>query len=91
MDSVRRLTKLTPEKELSNRQEGFQRIASGSRFDIGNLRTFIACKKMDDKVWEVVELNQENRRRIVQGEECIRTTLSFDEMYGLIVPYNQEE
>jgi hypothetical protein len=49
-------------------------------FNLGQERFFIAVKNVDRKVWEVVELTQENKERIVTGQPCEHSNLHFDEM-----------
>jgi len=71
---------LSEEEELELRREGFARLTSGSLFNLAQERFFIAIKKVDEKVWEVVELTQENRERIIAGQPCKHSTLQFDEM-----------
>ena len=71
---------LSKEEELQLRREGFTRLKSGSLFNLGQERFFIAVKKVDEKVWEVVELTRENKERIITGQPCKHSNLHFDEM-----------
>jgi len=71
---------LSEEEELELRREMFIRLTSGSLFNLGQERFFIAIKKVDEKVWEVVELSRENRQRIITGQPCEHSSLHFDEM-----------
>lgn len=74
------LRALSKEEELQLRQEGFARLKPGLLFNLGQERFFIAVKNVDRKVWEVVELTQENKERIVTGQPCEHSNLHFDEM-----------
>ncbi len=71
---------LSKEEELQLRREGFTRLKPGSLFNLGQERFFIAVKKVDEKVWEVLELTQENKERIITGQSCEHSKLNFDEM-----------
>ena len=71
---------LSKEEELQNRQEGFAKLKAGSLFDLGQLRFFIAVKKIDEKVWEVVELTETNKEKIISGQPCEHSNLHFDDM-----------
>jgi len=64
------LRALSKEEELQLRQEGFARLKPGLLFNLGQERFFIAVKNVDRKVWEVVELTQENKERIITGQPC---------------------
>jgi hypothetical protein len=74
------LRALSKEEELQLRREGSKRLKPGSLFNLGQERFFIALKKVDEKVWEVVELTQENRERIITGQPCEHSNLHFDEI-----------
>ena len=74
------LRALSKEEELQLRQEEFARLKRGLLFNLGQERFFIAVKNVDRKVWEVVELTQENKERIVTGQPCEHSNLHFDEM-----------
>ncbi len=74
------LRALSKEEELQLRQEEFARLKPGLLFNLGQERFFIAVKNVDRKVWEVVELTQENKERIVTGQPCEHSNLHFDEM-----------
>lgn len=71
---------LSKEEELQLRREGFTRLKPGSLFNLGQERFFIAVKKVDEKVWEVLELTQENKERIITLQSCEHSNLHFDEM-----------
>ena len=71
---------LSKEEELQLRREGFTRLKPGSLFNLGQERFFIAVKKVDEKVWEVLELTQENKERIITGQSYEHSNLYFDEM-----------
>jgi hypothetical protein len=71
---------LSEEEELEMRQEGFTRLTPGSLFNLAQERFFIAVRKVDEKVWEVVELTPENKERIITGQPCEHSSLHFDEM-----------
>ena len=74
------LRALSKEEELQLRREEFARLKPGLLFNLGQERFFIAVKNVDRKVWEVVELTQENKERIVTGQQCEHSNLHFDEM-----------
>lgn len=74
------LRALSKEEELQLRREGFKRLKPGSLFNLGQERFFIPLKKVDEKVWEVVELTQENKERIITGQPCEHSNLHFDEI-----------
>ena len=74
------LRALSKEEELQLRREEFARLKPGLLFNLGQERFFIAVKNVDRKVWEVVELTQENKERIVTGQPCEHSNLHFDEM-----------
>ena len=61
---------LSKEEELQLRREGFTRLKSGSLFNLAQERFIIAVKKVDEKVWEIVELTRENKERIITGQPC---------------------
>jgi len=71
---------LNREEELQSRREDFAKLKPGSLFDLGQLRFFIAAKKIDEKVWEVIELSKTNREKIVSGQPCEHSHLHFDDM-----------
>lgn len=71
---------LSKEEELHSRQKGFVKLKPGSLFDLGQERFFIAVKKISETVWEVVELTETNKRRIILGHPCEHARLHFDEM-----------
>jgi hypothetical protein len=74
---------LSKEEELEGRKRNFARIKPGSLFNLGMERFFIAVKKIDDQVWEVIELSQANKKKIISNQPCEHTTLHFDEMHCL--------
>ena len=71
---------LSKEEELQNRRDAFARLKQGSLFDLGQERYFIAVGKIGEKVWEVIELTEGNRQRIILGQPCEHTRLHFDKM-----------
>jgi len=73
---------LTPEEFLASQKANFQELSSGKLFNLGMKRYFITIKKSGDFV-EVIELNAENIRRIINEQPCVHSTLNFDEMEGL--------
>ena len=48
------LRALTPEEELELREEAFERIREGTLFDLGGERHFLAVKKIDDEIGELL-------------------------------------
>lgn len=79
------LRAISKEEELQLRREGFTRLKPGTLFNLGQERFFIVVKKVDRKAWEVVELTQENKERIISGQPCETSNLHFDEMNCLNV------
>ena len=73
---------LTREEELINRRKNFTQLATGFLFDLGQQRWFIAIKKIDDE-WEVIELTEDNRQKIIMSQVCEITRLHFDNMHCL--------
>lgn len=71
---------LSPEEELQGRREAFAKLKPGSLFDLAQERFFIAVKKMDDQVWEVIELTEANKQKIASGQPCEHSKLHFDDM-----------
>lgn len=76
---------LSKEEELRGRLEAFARLRVGSLFDLGQERFFIAVKKIDKKVWEVIELTEANKKNVVSGQPCKHSRLHFDDMVCLNV------
>lgn len=74
---------LTPEEELQRRREHFAKIRPRSLFDLGMKKFFLAVKKIDELSWEVIELTDENRTRLVRGQPCERSILRFDDMKSI--------
>jgi len=71
---------LSKEEELEGRREAFEKLKPGSLFDLGQERFFIAVKKLDEKVWGVIELTETNKKQIVSGQPCEHSSLHFDDM-----------
>jgi len=71
---------LSEEEELQGRREAFAKLKPGSLFDLGQERFFIAVKKIDEKTWEVIELTETNKKKIVSGQPCAHSYLGFDDM-----------
>jgi len=76
---------LSPEEALAQRREEFGKIHESTLFDLGRKRAFLAVRKRDAKSWEVVELNEYNRNRIIEGKKAKQSVLSFDQMDALNV------
>ena len=74
---------LSPEEELKGRRESFAKLARGTLFDLAQKRFFIAAKKLDKKAWQVIELTDANKKRIVAGEPCEHSRLHLAEMICL--------
>lgn len=74
---------LSKEEELKGRREAFAKLEPGSLFDLAQGRFLIAVKAIDDKVWEVIELTEANRKKIASGQPCARLCLHFDDMVCL--------
>lgn len=74
------LRTLSKEEELQYRRQGFAKLNLGSLFDLGQKRFFIAVRKIDKKIWEVIELTKTNKERIISGQPSEHTRLHFDEM-----------
>ena len=71
---------LSKEEELENRSEAFEKLKPGSLFDIGQKRFFIAVKKIDEEVWEVIELTEANKKKLISGQPCEHSNLHFNYM-----------
>lgn len=71
---------LSREEELENRCQAFAKLKSGSLFDLGQERFFVAVKKIDEEVWEVIELTEANKKKVICGEACEHSSLHFDDM-----------
>lgn len=71
---------LSREEELRNRSEDFAKLKPGCLFDLAQERFLIAVKKIDEKVWEVIELTETNKKKIISGQPCERSNLHFDDM-----------
>lgn len=71
---------LSREEELEGRHEAFAKLKPGSLFDLGQERFFIAVKKIDEKVWEVIELTEINKKKITSGQPCEHSNLHFNDM-----------
>jgi len=56
---------LSEEEELRIRKNNFAKLTQGLLFDLGGRRYFIAVKKIDEKTWEVVELTESNKEKIL--------------------------
>jgi hypothetical protein len=81
---------LSSEEELRIRHKVFSKLTPGSLFDLGQERFFIAVKKMGEKVWEVVELTETNRKKITSGQPCDHSALRFEDMACLNLRSGQE-
>jgi len=71
---------LSKEEELQGRREAFAKLKPGSLFDLAQERFFIAVKKIDEKVWQVIELTQANKKKLISGQQCEHSCLHFDDM-----------
>jgi len=71
---------LSKEEELELRRDGFTKLVPGSLFNLARERFFIAVRKVNEKVWEVIELTPENKEKIITGQPCKHLNLRFDEM-----------
>lgn len=71
---------LSKEEELKIRREEFLKLKPGSLFDLAGEKFFIAVKKREEKVWEVVELTEANRKKIISAQPCLHSQFRFDEM-----------
>lgn len=71
---------LSKEEELESRREAFAKLKPGSLFDLGQERFFIAVKRINEKVWEVIELTETNKKKLISGQPCERSSLHFDDM-----------
>lgn len=77
------LRALSREEELQGRRKAFAKLKPESLFDLAQERFFIAVKKIDDKVWEVIELTEANKKKIASGQPCAHLCLHFDDMVCL--------
>lgn len=74
---------LSREEELQNRQEAFAKLKPGLLFDLAQERFFVAVKKIDEEVWEVIELTEANKKKLISGQPCEHSSLHFDDMVCL--------
>jgi len=71
---------LSREEELQSRREAFVKLKPGSLFDLAQEKFFMAVRKIDEKVWEVIELTEANKKKIISGQPCEHSSLHFDDM-----------
>ena len=71
---------LSPAEELKGRRESFAKLTPGTLFDLAQRSYFIAVKKIDAKSWQVIELTETNKKKIIAGEPCSHSPLHFNEM-----------
>ena len=71
---------LSPKEELNGRRERFAQLTQGTLFDLAQRRFFIAVKKINAKSWQVFELTETNKKKIIAGEPCSRSPLHFNAM-----------
>jgi len=71
---------LSAEEELAGREENFAQLKSGSLFNLGHERYFIAKRKIGDKEWQVIELDEKNLMRIAYQLPGEAIVLHFDDM-----------
>ena len=71
---------LSREEELQNRREAYAKLKPGSLFDLAQERFFIAVKKIDEKVWEVIELTEANKKNFISGQPREHSNLHFNDM-----------
>jgi hypothetical protein len=71
---------LSPKEELKGRRERFAQLTEGTLFDLAQRRFFIAVKKIDAKSWQVIELSETNKKKIIAGGPCSQSPLHFNEM-----------
>ncbi len=74
---------LSREEELQDRREAFAKFKPGSLFDLAQERFFVAVKKTDENVWEVIEFTETNKKKIISGQPCKHSSLHFDDMVCL--------
>jgi len=74
---------LSKEEEFHSRREAFAKLKPGSLFDLAQERFFVAVKKIDEKMWETVELTETNKKRIISGQPCEHSNVHFDDMQCL--------
>ena len=71
---------LSAKEELNGRRERFAQLTQGTLFDLAQRRYFIAVKKINAKSWQVIELTETNKKKIIAGEPCRHSPLHFKEM-----------
>jgi len=71
---------LSHEEELNGRRERFAKLTQGTLFDLAQRRYFIAVKKINAKSWQVIELTETNKKKIIAGEPSSHSPLHFKEM-----------
>ena len=75
---------LTEAEELATRTKSFARLRTGTLFDLGGQRYFIAAKTVGKTV-EVIALDAANIRCILRAEPCARARLHFNDLRCLNV------
>lgn len=70
---------LTKAEELAMRTKSFARLRTGTLFDLGGQRYFIAAKKVGKTV-QVIELDAANIRCILRTEPCAYARLHFNDL-----------
>ena len=76
------------EEKLAALEESFSKLRSGSLFTLNvpdGTRYFVAVEPKNDETWEVIELTDANRERIVRGEPCSRSTFYCEHAWGLAI------
>ena len=71
---------LSAEEELQGRRERFAKFKQGTLFDLAQKRFFIAVKKIDENTWEVIELNEINKKKIISDDASKHSSRRFAEM-----------
>jgi len=71
---------LSPKEELKGRRERFAQLTEGALFDLAQRRYFIAVKKINANSWQVIELTETNKKKIIAGEPCSHSPLHFNKM-----------
>jgi hypothetical protein len=71
---------LSKEEELQSRRKAFAKLTPGSLFDLAQERFFIAVKKIDEKAWEVIELTEANKKKLISRQRCEHSVVHFSDM-----------
>jgi len=71
---------LTGKEELGLRKRMFNELKEGKLFNLSLRRYFVAVKRNSKNSWKVIEFTPANIQKIIKGERCETSILTFNEM-----------